>query len=104
MGSTSGKRGNGNGNGTGVLNLIQFLTEILEEPIDTQPDKHCMPRLKDGKYDRNDASAYEALRDLRPGVGCGGLRSRLDCGTADTVIPSGQDWNNNSPTLVSTSL
>lgn len=83
------------------LEAIQALVQLLERPILSLPDKHCLPRLRDGYYDKNDPNSYEPIRDLLPGVGCGALRARLDCATKDTLIPSGKDYRQNNPTLIS---
>jgi hypothetical protein len=85
------------------LAIIQTLNEKLEAPILSKPDRHCLPRLKDGMFNRKNPNSYKDLASLNPYYGCGGLRARLDCGTDDTVIPTGKPADSNNPTLVSSS-
>ncbi len=94
----NGQSGGGN---SALASTVNFLKEAVFEPIYARPDQHCLPRLKDGQVDKNNPASYEDLRNLVPGLGCGAMRARFDCGSEDTLIPTGKDWNDNSPTLVS---
>jgi len=98
------KNGNGSSGGnSGLADAVNRLKGEVFAPIWAKPDMHCLPRLKDGMVDKNDPAAYEALRNLVPGLGCGALRARFDCGSKETLIPTGKDWNDNSPSIVSVS-
>ncbi|MFN8391555.1 MAG: pilus assembly protein TadG-related protein [Bdellovibrionota bacterium] len=84
--------------------FLKKLKDILELPIPARPNVHCLPRLRDGYFNRNSLDSYTPLHDLKPGVGCGGLRARLDdCESEDISLPTGQDINQNSPALVTVS-
>ncbi len=85
---------------TAGLRTIRELADSLLEPVPSRPDMHCLPRLKDHHYNRNAVSAYQPVHNLDPGLGCGGLRLKLDCGTENTVIPTGRDYAESAPMLV----